>query len=370
VSTLAEILRATSKDAQQTDVLLQGAAGTGKSTTLGYITAYAWSRPQMLGLSRPHLPIVIRLQVVADVGGASLEERLLNVLRRTRDLVLERTPPKGFFHEWSKRENAPWLLLLDGLDEVAADDRGETLRWIKDLLRMLEGQHRVILTSRPASDDQYQELASYFTVYDVLPFDEEQRIDLARRWIPDTADDFLTKVNRISAGNLFREPLVMTPLLLTIAAAVYRRNGDLPESGQVELYGRFIDILFEEARQRGLRDELGEEVFDIARSGLGKLALATTERPTENTLAALTQVSAELLQKELEWRRARAETRGRQFVEVMGRRTGVLYRQGESFRQCCKNYFEARKFFKSISSSSNLKQGSYKLRLPYSIISA
>jgi hypothetical protein len=36
----------------------------------------------------------------------------------------------------------------------------------------------------------------------------------------------------------------------------------------------------------------------------------------------------------------------------------------------CKNYFEARKFFKSISSSSNLKQARDKLRLTHSIASS
>lgn len=331
VLTLADMFRRASENPGQADLLLQGPAGLGKSTALRHITENAWSQPHLIGLSRPHLPIVIRLQVMAGERGGSIEEWLLNGLRRAGDMALERIPPAGFFSVWSTRENAPWLLLLDGLDEVAAEHRGEVLRWIKVLLQKLEGQHRVVLTSRPAGDEQYRELASKFTVCDVLPFDEDQQIDLAKRWLPNAADDFLSKVKRISAGNLFREPLAMTPLLLTIAAAVYRRHGDLPESGKVELYGRFIDILFEEARRRGLRDELEGEVFDVARGGLEKLALATTEHPEENTPTALAYVSAEFLREELGWAETRAETRGRQFVEVMGRRTGVLHLKGDTF---------------------------------------
>lgn len=223
-------------------------------------------------------------------------------------------------------------MLLDGLDEVAAEHRPGVLRWIEALLQRLEGQHLVVMTSRPASDPAYSDLARKFTVYDVLPLGARQQIDFATRWFPDAADDFLSKVRRISAGNAFRESLELTPLLLTIAAAVYRRDGDLPEFGEAELYGKFIDILFEEAESRGLLAELKDGVSDVARGGLERLALAMTERPTENTLAALTQVSAEFLRDEFGWGATRAETRGRQFAEVMGRRAGVLYRRGGAFQ--------------------------------------
>lgn len=356
VVTLAEMLRGVGASIGRPDVLLQGGAGAGKSTALRSITAHAWARPHLIGLSRPHLPIVVRLQVTAAVQDAPLEERLLTGLGHAGDLPLERNPPEGFFREWSSREDAPWLLLLDGLDEVAADHRDGVLRWIKGLLQMLEGQHRVLLTSRPAADRQYQELADNFTVYDVLPFDEGQQIDFARRWFADKADDFLAKVKLIGAGNLFREPLVMTPLLLTIAAAVYRRDGHLSESRQVELYSRFIDILFEEAGRRGLWGELGEEISDVTRAGLERLGLAMTERPDENTLDALGQISASFLQEELGWGEVKAETRGRLFAEVMGRRTGVLYREGDSFRwvhPVIREYLAARALDRQLRKSGN-----------------
>lgn len=332
VFAIADMLCAASKSGRHPNVLLQGAGGSGKSTALRHITEHAFSRPYRIGLDRPHLPIVIRLQAMSQGRGASIEEWLLNGLRRAGDLALERTPPAGFFSEWSDREDAPWLLLLDGLDEVAAEHRGDVLRWVETLLQKLESRHLVVMTSRPAGDNAYSELASKFSVYDVLPFDAGQQLDFATRWFPDAADDFLSKVRRISAGNVFRESLELTPLLLTVAAAVYRRDGDLPESGEAELYGKFIDILFEEAERRGLLAELNDGVSDVARGGLERLALAMTERPAENTLAALAQVSAKFLREEFGWGSTRAETRGRQFAEVIGRRAGVLYRQGDTFQ--------------------------------------
>jgi len=81
-----------SRNLQWIHVLLQGHAGTGKSTALRYIASHAFAEPQLLGLDRPHLPIIVRLQVVADVEGASWDEKLLNSLRRAGDLVLDQTP--------------------------------------------------------------------------------------------------------------------------------------------------------------------------------------------------------------------------------------------------------------------------------------
>jgi HEAT repeat protein/predicted DNA-binding protein YlxM (UPF0122 family) len=331
VATLPDLLAAACKSPHGA-VLLQGAAGAGKSTGLRHITAHAFSEPHLLGLNGRHLPMVVRLQVLASVGGASLDERLLNSLRRAGDLVLKQTPPNGFFLEWSSRTQSPWLLLLDGLDEVAVEQREQIVRWIKGLLRTLEGQHLVVLTSRP-NDELYRSVTGAFTVADVLPFDEAQQRDFAKVWFTDEVEDFLTKVNQVGrTSNRSREPLPITPLLLTIAATVYRKNGDLPGSGEVELYGKFIEILFEEAERRGLWDELGEEVADVAKGALEEVALSMTADPKVNTFALLTRVCAEFLAEQLRWNTVRADVRGKQLLEVLSKRAGVFYKQGEIFQ--------------------------------------
>lgn len=140
---------------------------------------------------------------------------------------------------------------------------------------------------------------------------------------------FSFKVQKFSESEtLFREPLILTPLLLTIAAAVYEAQGDLPDTGKNELYRNFINILFEKAEQRGLRQELSEEVFDVARPALEELALAMTDRPEENNLADLEKVCAEFLRVELRYSTARAQRPARDLCEVLTRRSGVLFRQG------------------------------------------
>jgi hypothetical protein len=74
VATLPDLLAAACKGPEHGAVLLQGAAGAGKSTALRHITAHAFSEPQVLGLNGRHLPMVVRLQVLASVGGASIAE--------------------------------------------------------------------------------------------------------------------------------------------------------------------------------------------------------------------------------------------------------------------------------------------------------
>jgi hypothetical protein len=131
---LTDLFAVAIRNSKTVRVLLQGAAGAGKSTAIRYLASHAFSEPHLLGLDRPHLPIIVRLQVLADVGGASLEERLLNSLRRAGDLVLEQTPPKGFLRAWSRHLGSPWILLLDGLDEVVNEKREDTLRWTRGSL--------------------------------------------------------------------------------------------------------------------------------------------------------------------------------------------------------------------------------------------
>ena len=333
-STLPDVFAAANGNGNQESihVLLQGLVGTGKSTALRHIAAYAFSEPQLLGLPGRHLPIVVRLQVLADVGGASLEERLLNSLRRAGDLVLEQTPGEGFLRRWSDHLSSPWILLLDGLDEVVIQKREETLRWVSGVLRMLGARHPVVLTSRPAIDPAYRSLWRHLTVAELLPFDEIQKRDFAIRWFSDGAEEFLAAVDQFSKGNWFTEPMVMTPLLLTVAATVYRKYGDLSPAGQVELYGKFIDILLEEAGRHGLWNELGDEVSDFARSALEELALSMSLDPQVNTLATLVDVCASFLSSQLGWNALRAQMRGKQLLEVLSKRSGVFYEQGEIFQ--------------------------------------
>ncbi|MEJ7862391.1 MAG: NACHT domain-containing protein [Pyrinomonadaceae bacterium] len=355
ISTLADVVKYACHEKKP--VLLQGAGGTGKSTVLHRAAHDAWENPASVGLPNHYLPIVIRLPILAAVNEITVPKLLLRSLRDGNDLILNGDLPKKFFDSWSRHLNASWLVMLDGLDEVAAERRAETLHRLNILISVLTaGGHLVIVTSRPASDEEFRRLSEKCVVGDLLPFDETQRRDFATRWFDDRADDFLTKVQRFSESEtLFREPLVLTPLLLTIAAAVYEAQGDLPDAGKNELYRNFINILFEKAEQRGLREELSDEVFDVARPALEELALAMIDRPDENTVAELEKVCAEFLRRELGYGAARSQRPARDLCEILTRRSGVLFRHAEI---CQWVHSTMREYLAAVALDRRIKDGS------------
>ena len=302
-------------------VLILGEPGAGKSTLLRQLAEHAWDAPDKIGLDKPHLPILVPLRRLAIAEGA-LEERLNRAL--TAELTLTQALPQGVFTNWPKQTGASWLILLDALDEVPAEQRAQLMQWLKGLLGRI-GQNRVILTSRPSGYAQGELDDKLFGHYDLLSFTLEQTGEFAAKWFGDKANDFLKELERICAGDLRG-----TPLLLTIAAKVYLERGTLPER-RSGLYGQFVDIWLTEAEQRGVKAELGERVCKVAKLALAKLALAMTEQPSQVSQATLSQVAAAYLREALHRSEDEAEADGLRFVQVMARRSGVLTRRSNAY---------------------------------------
>lgn len=304
-------------------ILLMCRSGAGKSTALLRFAAAAWDDWSTIGLNQPHIPMVVRLRTLATAEGVTISERLLTALRKAGELSLTKEPPADFFEQWSRLLNAPWLLLFDGLDEVPMEEREKLFRWVNGLVKRFAGQsHRIILTSRPFEDPQFA-LGETFAVYELQPFSPHQKQDFARRYLGDRADTFLAE---LEAKGL--DESSSTPLLLTIAASIFVKDGSLPGQ-RATLFQRSIEIWLAEARARGLRQELDDLLFDIAHRGLEQLALAAVEQPERTNQANLAQALSDYLQAELRVPEPQAATQGKRFVEVMGRRSGVFIQRGE-----------------------------------------
>ncbi len=309
------------QEREQPHVLILGEPGAGKSTLLRQLAERAWDAPEKIGLDALHLPLLVPLRRLATVAG-SLEERFNRAL--TAELMLMQELPHGFFTDWPAQTGAHWLILLDALDEVPADERARLLQWLKGMLNTV-GQNRIILTSRPSGYAPGDLDDRLFIHYDLLSFAPDQTSEFARRWFEDKAEQFLKELERIRAGALSG-----TPLLLTIAAKVYLEKGALPER-RSGLYGQFVDIWLAEAEQHGLRAELGERMCNVARFALAKLALAMTEQPGRASQAMLEQVAAAYLRDALHLSGDEARVNGRKFVQVMARRSGVFMRRGDDY---------------------------------------
>lgn len=309
-------------DAMRADMhmVILGEAGAGKSTLLRHLAECAWINPASIGLDAPHLPVLVPLRRVAAADGA-LPTRLNHAL--SAELALIQNLPPDFFTAWPSQTGARWLLLLDGLDEVPAHERRAVANLLEGWARRA-GEHGVVITSRTAG---YEALdAKTFHHYTLLPFEPEQVDDFARKWFGDEAANFQAELDRVRVG-----ALAGTPLLLTIAAAVYWRWHELPprRSG---LYGQFVDILLvEDERRPEVHAALGD-LLHYRRPILERVALWCCGEldgglmPERDFVAQV----ARILQDEMGLSRFEVEAQAKRYVQVVRERGGLLVRRGDA----------------------------------------
>jgi len=307
-------------------ILLTGEPGSGKSTVLRQIARYAWSEPAKIGLKESYLPLLLPLHIFSKLH-FSLQERIKRTLDHME--MLEQSLPEDFFPAWAEKEQTKWLFLLDGLDEVPTDERMHLFKVIKDL--MLRENCLVIITSRP-SGCQADELDEGRLVNYVLqPFSPGQVKEFAENWFAEKNSHFLRSLEDLRMKTIYE-----SPLLLTIAAKVYLERtkengtGSLPVQ-RVNLYEEFVDICLEEARQRGLPDDLGDKLTMGSKYGLAHLAWEMTRRPGHDSEDELAQAMTDYLHRFQAFGEDEARTLGRRFLNAMGRRSGIFVKEGKTF---------------------------------------
>jgi predicted NACHT family NTPase len=337
--TVEQVLR----QAQTSHLLILGQPGAGKSTLLRQLAERAYDDPHAIGLDRSHLPLLLPLRALAHAEGA-LEARLNQALQN--ELRLTRPLPAGFLDAWPQRLDAPWLFLLDGLDEVPADRYLSLRQWISDLLAH-PNIARVILTSRPSAYTEKEWESSRLSIYEIQPFTPDQTAELARRWFGEDAHAFLQALETVRSS-----VLTETPLLITIAAKVYLERKRLPER-RAQLYQEFVDIWLDEARERGLRDELDAALLDLAQPALAHLALAMTDHPDWTDEKSLIPVVAEYLNEQLNLK-ARAPAVAERFLRVMARRSGVFLKREERYEWVHPTF---REYFAALALNQQLESG-------------
>ncbi len=124
--------------------------------------------------------------------------------------------------------------------------------------------NRVALTSRPG--DFSMLLESKLTPYILLGLTSQQQKQFAHECFGGDAGEFLRQI-----GNLEADGFGGNPLLFTIPAVVFRRDRQL--KSKALLYERFIQIWLAEAAVHGLKDQLGNDLYDLIERVLEELAL-------------------------------------------------------------------------------------------------
>jgi tetratricopeptide (TPR) repeat protein len=308
-----QLFRLTAASPAGPHLLIEGQPGTGKTTLLRFVASHAFANPDRVGLSGRRIPMMVRLQSLAKAPGMATEDQLISAINDAKDVVLDIRPPVGFFGQWPLRCKAKWLLLLDGFDEVPTERRAG-LRQI--LRKLMSSDIQIVITTRPGSLEG--SFLGDLNRFELEPFNSDQQRQFAVRWFRESADNFLTAV--FQTGGEF---LARTPLLLTIAAIVFRSTNKLP-SRRTDLYKEFVTVWWREALNRGLADELGSELRDLSNDALQHLARSMTEDRENTSLAFLAKDLARFLAEQSSRPLTTTQHWSERLLEVLGRRSGIF----------------------------------------------
>jgi tetratricopeptide (TPR) repeat protein len=235
-------------------LLITAEPGAGKSTLsshLAWTLSRIWLRQDSslnAPVSEPVVPIRIAARTLVDQSG-SWSGVLCQAAQRSLGRSLVAEPDPGLFA--GRVQGARWLVLVDGLDEIAdRDARMGVIRTIAQHARA-GSDYRFVVTSRPLPEAELAPLhGALIGAYGMEPFGAGELRDFASKWFSAQYEDDDERA-RAAADRFLKETedtrlreLVRNPLLATIAAvnATVDRSRPLPSS-RSSLYQRFCEHL-------------------------------------------------------------------------------------------------------------------------------
>jgi len=251
-------------------LLVVGQAGSGRSSLLRLFSFRAVASCKSLSFRGQDclFPILLRASQLTSSEG-SVEELILTAMRNSNDASAQSSLPSGFLTDLAEIPGLRLLIMLDGVDEIQ-NTRG--LADLVDLIGRVQGdpgfgsRAQLVLTSRPTSAEHFR--YSDLDVYEILPLQPDSITHKARQWLGDSAQGFLEQ-----NGDLLDSTLLSSPLVLSVALALYERHGDRLSTRIVELYGDLVSECLGSWNQQNLAKEYGEDILNNAVDVLGFLAL-------------------------------------------------------------------------------------------------
>jgi formylglycine-generating enzyme required for sulfatase activity len=353
---LADAMKRTSK------VAIVGAAGSGKSTLL------QWAG---LALARVRLDkSKLTDEQKEFVSAASPETKLLPVLialrdynRYCREKKLTRTAqsllqfmgvyfaeqyptlklPDNFFASYMGAQGAGCLLMFDGVDEVATEDRQFVREAIEDLLTSVGGanpRNRYLVTSRTVAYFGAATVSGFAEclVQNLSPVERDRLIhswyatvyagEKAKKRAEDLCNSIATSDERVKG-------LAVTPLMVTIFALVHFDDNKLPRQ-RAALYERATETLLTES---GYKE--GEAVRDLEKWGgkdpkdrrnrLARIAFLMHDLPKQQGDEMAEDDLVELIWADFGSEKNSARPLAREFIELVAERGGLLERRGNAY---------------------------------------
>ncbi|GAA4699190.1 hypothetical protein Prum_089080 [Phytohabitans rumicis] len=253
------------------NVLVVSGPGMGKSTLAAQLVyeQCAWwlaarrnSRPDDAPFGAA-VPIALPARYLV---GRSLPDALLDATRRLA------AGADGVRFDDHPLPGVPWLVLVDGLDEVLRPhERSQVLGSLTAWLSDDGAPFRFFVTTRPLPYGELADVRSRRVGEFVLrPFSETDIRTFATNWFLARAPEQEAR----TAADLFGSRLlsarlrnvVRVPLLATIAALVFESDQDQPlPTSRAGLYERFVEHLVDGRRQT--REQLDRLAREFKRSG-------------------------------------------------------------------------------------------------------
>ncbi|WP_314250057.1 NACHT domain-containing protein [Streptomyces kutzneri] len=245
--------------------------GAGKSSLLRTWLAEGVGRCRPGEGPAAPVPVLVPAQALITRGKALRGGSLPEALTRAVSREYERELP-GLFTS-PPQDGVPWLVLVDGLDEIPRAETRQTL--LHNLAVHAQGPdadlYRFVVATRPLPQGELDRLGSHVPRFDLLPFRREELSQVAHSWftalsVPDPAE--LTKlfVTELSAREQLTE-LARTPLIAGLLCQLYAHHRKMPRA-RGGIYDEYAGLLLlqQERRAQDAPDApgIGALALDIA----------------------------------------------------------------------------------------------------------
>ncbi|MGW1685156.1 trypsin-like peptidase domain-containing protein [Streptomyces albidoflavus] len=204
--------------------------------------------------------------------------------------LMEELPPAFFRHQ--PLPGVPWLVLVDGLDEIInSQTRRLVLGKLAAVIRGEHGsQYRFIVATRPLSDGELGGLGQV-PRHELQPFSPNDLQQVVRNWFhalelpePDqAADQFTADLGSHLTG------LARIPLMAAMLCQLHAKHPDqLLPARRGEIYQRFLDLLTEHRHASGIVTKTLATLEEY-----GKGALAQADATLSSLPALINRLAAE-----------------------------------------------------------------------------
>lgn len=240
--------------------LLLAGPGGGKSTLLRAHLAES-AASWLNGGTGKTTPVIVSARELAGVDPLplALAKAATSALRQFG--LLDELTAEFFRHQ--SGTGVPWLVLVDGLDEIPdADTRGEVLRILASVTPEEPTLYRFVVATRPLPAGEIEALGPKTPRYELLPFSFDDLVSYAERCFRGLDDprrhagEFAAALRRSRL-----DVLACTPLMASMLCQLYKADPARPlPHGRAGAYEAFVELVYEQNAGRNIRSAHDEAI--------------------------------------------------------------------------------------------------------------